>query len=104
MNVFGKFGVAIDTVPPVIKPLTNFSNKSYLESKILQFRITDNLSGIKSFRGLLNGKWILMSLDGKSSKLTLDLEGHTLPGENTLSIEIEDKVGNKTIFEKTFEN
>jgi len=104
LNVFGKFGVAIDTIPPVIKPLTNFSNKSYLESKVMQFRITDNLSGIKSFRGLLNGKWILMSLDGKSSKLTLDLEGHTLPGENTLSIEIEDKVGNKTIFEKTFEN
>jgi len=104
VNVFGKFGVAIDTVPPVIKPLTNFSNKSYLESKILQFRITDNLSGIKSFRGLLNGKWVLMSLDGKTSKLTLDLEGLTLPGENTLSIEVEDRVGNKTIFEKIFEN
>jgi murein DD-endopeptidase MepM/ murein hydrolase activator NlpD len=104
VNVFGKFGVAIDTIPPVIKLLTNFNNKSYLESKVLQFRITDNLSGIKSFRGLLNGKWVLMSLDGKSSKLTLDLEGHTLPGENTLSIEIVDRVGNITIFEKTFEN
>ena len=104
VNAFGKYGVAIDTIPPVIKPLTNFSNKSYLESKVLQFRITDNLSGIKSYRGLLNGKWVLMSLDGKTSKLTLDLEGHTLPGENTLSIEIEDRVGNKTIFEKTFEN
>lgn len=104
VNTFGRFGVALDTIPPVIKPLTNFNKKSYLEDGVLQFRITDNLSGIKTYRGFLNGKWVLMSFDGKSSRLTLDLEGLTLPGENTLSIELEDRVGNKTIFEKTFEN
>ena len=104
VNVFGRFGVAIDTIPPVIKPLTNFDKKTYLVDGILQFRITDNLSGIKTYRGYLNGKWVLMSFDGKSSRLTLDLEGLTLPGENTLSIELEDRVGNKTKFEQTFEN
>jgi len=45
-----------------------------------------------------------MSFDGKTSRLSLDLEGLTIPGENTLSIELEDSVGNKTKFEKTFEN
>jgi len=104
VNVFGRFGVAIDTIPPVITPLTNFSKKSYTGNSIIQFRITDNLSGIKSFKGYLNGKWVLMSFDGKTSRLSLDLEGLTIPGENTLSIELEDSVGNKTKFEKTFEN
>ena len=104
VNVFGRFGVAIDTTPPVIRPVTNFNKKSYLENGIIQFRITDNLSGIKTYKGYLNGKWVLMSFDGKSSRLTLDLEGLTLPGENTLIIELEDSVGNKTKFEKTFEN
>jgi murein DD-endopeptidase MepM/ murein hydrolase activator NlpD len=104
LGSFGKYGVAVDTVPPVIRPLTNFNAKSYLDTKLLQFIISDKLSGIKSYRGYLNGKWVLMSFEGKTSKLTLDLEGLTIPGENTLSIEVEDRVGNKTIFEKTFEN
>ncbi|MDP4292082.1 MAG: M23 family metallopeptidase [Bacteroidota bacterium] len=104
VNNFGKYGVAVDTVPPVIIPLTSFSKKTYLENGVIQFRISDNLSGIKTFHGYLNGKWVLMSLDGKSGKLTLDLEGITLQPANTLRIELEDHVGNKTIFEKTFEN
>lgn len=101
---FGRFGVAIDTIAPVIRPLTNFNKKSYIESGVIQFYITDNLSGIKSYRGYLNGNWVLMSFDGKSSKLTLELNEHTPKGENTLKVELEDGVGNKTIFEKTFEN
>jgi hypothetical protein len=104
VNAFGNYGVAIDSIPPVIKSLTNFNAKGYLENRIIQFHLSDNLSGIKSYRGLLNGKWVLMSFDGKSSRLTLDMEGLTIPGENTFSLEVEDRVGNKTIFEKTFEN
>ena len=104
VNTFGKYGVALDTIPPVIKPLTNLSKKTLPADGVIQFRITDNLSGIKSYRGFLNGKWVLMSFDGKSSRLTLDFEGLTIPGENTLGIEFEDRVGNKAIFEKTFEN
>ena len=101
---FGRFAVALDTVAPVIRPLTNFVKKSYRVSGVIQFRISDNLSGIKSYNGFLNGKWVLMSYEGKTSKLTLELEGLTVAGENTLKVEIEDRVGNKTIFEKTFEN
>jgi len=104
LNVFGKYGVAIDTVPPVIRAITNFSSRSYVETKILQFYISDKLSGIKTFHGFLNGKWVLINYDGKSGKLTLDLEGLTIPGENTILIEVIDHVGNKTIFEKSFEN
>jgi len=101
---FGRFGVAIDTIAPVIRPLTNFNKRTYLDSGLIQFRISDNLSGIKSYRGYLNGNWVLMSFDGKSSKLTLELNEFTPSGENTLRVELEDRVGNKTIFEKTFEN
>lgn len=104
VNAFGNYGVAIDSIPPVIRSLTNFNAKGFLENRIIQFHLSDNLSGIKSYRGLLNGKWVLMSFDGKSSRLTLDMEGLTIPGENTFSLEVEDRVGNKTIFEKTFEN
>lgn len=101
---FGRFAVALDTVAPVIRPLTNFVKKSYRVSGVIQFKISDNLSGIKSYNGFLNGKWVLMSYEGKTSKLTLELEKLTTPGENTLKVEIVDRVGNKTIFEKTFEN
>lgn len=104
VKTFGRFGVALDTVAPVIRPLTNFIKKSYHVSGVIQFRISDNLSGIKSFNGFLNGKWVLMSYEGKTARLTLELERLSTFGENTLRVEIEDRVGNKTIFEKTFEN
>jgi hypothetical protein len=40
------------------------------QSKTLQLYISDSGSGIKSYNGYLNGKWILFEHDSKTKKIT----------------------------------
>jgi len=66
---FGSFCIMTDTVKPVIKPL-NFSTAAELKSlKSIKFTIKDDFSGIQSFRGEIDGKWILLEYDAKNSVL-----------------------------------
>jgi hypothetical protein len=69
-NVFGSFAVAIDKTPPVILPLSIKDKKVLTDNNKLQFKITDDLSGIKTYRGEIDGEWILFEYDAKSKLLT----------------------------------
>ncbi len=46
---FGAFAVMVDTIPPKITP----------QQAPLHFRITDNLSGIDTYNGYIDGTWAL---------------------------------------------
>ena len=94
-NQFGKFAVAIDTVAPAIRA-KNFKNGKKLPSqtKRISVAISDNLSGIKKYRGELNGEWVLMPFDGKSATLYYEIDERLKKGNNTLKIVVEDAVGN----------
>ncbi len=66
---FGNYGVALDTIPPVIVPLSFKSNGELSESSRIRFRIKDELSGIKSYEGLLDDKWALFEYDAKTNTI-----------------------------------
>ena len=68
--VFGDFSVAIDQIPPVIIPLSIRDKRILTDPLKIQFRISDNLSGIKSYRGEIDGKWVLFEYDEKEDLLT----------------------------------
>jgi murein DD-endopeptidase MepM/ murein hydrolase activator NlpD len=99
---FGKFAVAADTIRPVIRLLSGLKKKALREKGIIQFKIGDNLSGVKSFNGFINGRWVLFSLDAKSSIITYEIDSHIRDGVNLITIELEDQVGNKTTFRTNF--
>ena len=64
---FGEFCIRVDTVKPVIEP-ANFSNREELKSlRSFRIRIRDDFSGIRSYRGEIDGKWILLEYDQKNS-------------------------------------
>ena len=68
-----------------------------------QFSISDGLSGIKSYNGYLNGKWILFEYDNKTKKITHNFsDGIVAEGANELKIIVVDNLGNSTIFETRF--
>jgi len=69
-NVFGSFSVAVDKTPPVITSLSIKNNKILTNNTKVQFQITDDLSGIKSYRGEIDGEWVLFEYDGKTKTLT----------------------------------
>jgi hypothetical protein len=68
--VFGNFAVTVDTTPPMITSLSIKDKKTLTNPSKVQFRIADDLSGIKTFRGEIDGKWVLFEYDQKSKLLT----------------------------------
>ena len=69
-NLLGNFSVSADQTPPKIIPLSIKENKVLTDLNKIQFHISDNLSGINSYRGEIDGKWVLFEYDEKSGLLT----------------------------------
>ncbi|HEY3389260.1 MAG TPA: hypothetical protein VGK38_06785, partial [Prolixibacteraceae bacterium] len=64
-NLFGSFAVAVDKTPPTITPLSIKDKKTLTNASKIQFKIADDLSGVKTYRGEIDGKWILFEYDSK---------------------------------------
>jgi len=91
---FGDYSVLIDDTPPVIRPVNIANNKKIGKQSALLIKISDNLSGIKTYRGMLNGKWILMDYDAKSNLLTYLFDDRLKKGKNDFTLIVADGVGN----------
>jgi hypothetical protein len=89
---FGTFTVAIDTVPPLIEikmlPPDKFSKGR------IRVRILDSLSGIKSYRGTIDGKWVLLEYDARNDMLTGHLKKTSKKRLHHLEIEVVDERDN----------
>ncbi|MFW5832042.1 MAG: M23 family metallopeptidase, partial [Prolixibacteraceae bacterium] len=51
---FGNYAVAVDTVAPVIIPLSIRNSSELIESNRIRFKVSDNLAGIEKIEGYLN--------------------------------------------------
>jgi len=96
----GDYTIAIDTLSPRIKfeSFSLDSSKSFLE-----FSISDNLSGISSYNGYIDGQWVLFQYDYKTKRLFYRLDKH-LRKENknrNVLIKVSDAVGNVSSFKYT---
>ena len=103
VKTFGQFTLVLDTIAPKISIAKSIEGKWLSDKKLLQLSISDGLSGIKSYNGYLNGKWILFEYDNKTRKITHDFsDGIVAEGANDLKIIVMDNMGNSTIFETRF--
>jgi hypothetical protein len=91
---FGEYMVYLDTIAPEVKPRFNEGN---VPSR-LRFTIKDELSGIKSYRGELNGQWILMEYDAKNDLLFCDLKDKLKAGNNSFKLVVTDNKDNVAEF------
>jgi len=98
---FGDYSVMADTVGPLIRPVNIFSGKKVNRQYAIKVKISDNLSGIKAYRGKLNGKWILMDWDEKNQLLTYGFDEYLKPGKNLFVLVVTDAVGNSSRYEAT---
>ena len=101
-NHFGDFAVMVDTLAPVIDPINIYQSKNMAGNTIIKVKISDNLSGIKSYRGTINGKWILMVEDAKTQTLTYTFDEHTPAGKNTFELTVIDNKDNKSVYKADF--
>ena len=99
----GTYTMARDTVPPKIRP-RNFKEKQWLTNyRYLSLRISDDLSGINNYTATLNGEWILMEYEPKTSTLTYNFDDVILDKKQcNLEVTVTDNVGNSTTFNSSF--
>ncbi|WP_080903707.1 M23 family metallopeptidase [Parabacteroides sp. Marseille-P3160] len=96
----GSYTVRIDSIPPRISPVRQ---AQWLSKKQIAFTITDNLSGIQSYRGEIDGKFVLFEMDGKNALITYDLDRQRLKtGSHELTLTVTDACGNFSVFNHTF--
>lgn len=102
-KTLGNYALFSDHEKPKIRPI-NFKNKQWLSKyRYLKFKITDNFSGIKSYRAEINGKWALMEFDAKRGLLTYDFNDRKLTGnKHTLKLTVIDNVNNSNTYIATF--
>ena len=98
---FGRYTVSVDTIPPTIKPVNVYNNKNISKQQTISITIRDELSGIKRYRGTLNGNWILMDFDAKRNRLVYKIDEKIKSGSNKFQLVITDGVGNKTEYKAT---
>lgn len=100
-KTLGSYGIFEDLEAPIIED-KNEQNK-LKKTDVLQFYIKDELSGIASFNGFINGKWALFTYEHKSGLITHVLnENIASVGENILLLEVLDKTGNSRTFTYSF--
>jgi len=97
-SVFGNFSIAVDKTPPQITPLNIKDKKTLTNPSKVQFKITDDLSGIKTYRGEIDGKWVLFEYDAKSKLLsyTFDKDRISFGKSHLLRLVVTDNKKNET--------
>ncbi len=101
---FGKYIVAVDTISPEIVPVYFNENRKYLAGESIIFKVTDELSGIKSYNGYINDKWVLLEYDDKNDLMIYRIDKDRLKSGLTYSIKLHivDRMNNIEIFESHF--
>jgi len=105
-NTFGCFVITVDTIPPTIKPVSLSAGKKSKGSAYLAFKIYDYLSGIKSFDGYVDGKWILFEYDPKNNLIyhRVNALDSISSGKHHLVLKVADWKDNVSEFECDFQN
>jgi hypothetical protein len=94
---FGEFAVMSDRTPPRITPV---DQAQWMTKGVITFRLTDNLSGVATYRGEIDGQYALFEMDGKTALIRYILDRERLSrGEHTLKITVADACENQAVFE-----
>ncbi len=100
-RTMGVYVLKIDSISPNITPV-NFKNGSDI-SKLssLKLKISDDMTGIKSYNIYLNDKWILGQYDAKNKLLYYEIDERMKTGKNNLKVVVRDDVGNEKVYKAT---
>lgn len=95
----GVYDIAVDTVPPVLKPV---KEASWEKNAKVVFELDDKETKMVSFRGTLNGKFVLFKYNRKERRLTFDFRQENIKrGTHKMKVVATDACGNTVVFEKS---
>lgn len=101
-GAFGSFHIKVDTIAPVIRPINISPNKNMRGVKSLRVQISDNLSGIQSYEGRINGEWVLMKYDPKTRNLWHEFSPNLGSGNHVFELVVKDNKNNTKAYQVKF--
>ena len=82
------YTVCVDTLAPKVTPI---GQTTWKKRGVVTFRITDGETGIRSYRGRIDGRWVLFQYSSKNARLWCDLKAEGIArGKHTIEVEVED--------------
>jgi hypothetical protein len=99
---YGNYSVAIDTIPPEITP--RFNTTDFRGKNQISFGIKDDLSGIKSYEGYIDGAWALFVFDAKNGRLSYTFDKIRIGNgkTHTLELKVIDHCNNESTYTSSF--
>lgn len=95
----GSYTIRQDTKAPVITPL---NQQTWISKRNFVFRLTDNLSGVQTYRGEIDGQFVLFEMNNKSV-ITYRFDKERLrPGKHELKLIVTDACGNESVYTHSF--
>ena len=101
-RTFGDYYIRVDTVPPAIHPLNIRNGSNMAKLQRTAFKIGDNLSGIKTYSGKLDGKWVLTEWDYKTKVLSYKFDKDISRGKHIFDLTVTDNKDNISQFSAYF--
>lgn len=98
---FGNYAVTVDTIAPKLKPAFKYNPTITTDlSKAKRIGITaiDDLSGIRKYRMIIDGKWVLCEYEFKQNLLFYTFDDAITKENHTFTIEVTDDKENKSTF------
>ena len=84
----GSYTICADTIAPKITPI---GEATWKKRGVVSFRISDGETGIRSYRGTIDGKWVLFKYSSKNARLWCDLKAEGIArGKHAIEIVVED--------------
>ena len=99
---FGNYTVMMDKTKPVITPQNISDGKDMSKNTQISIKMTDNLSGVRSWRGTIDGKWVLFEYDPQRAKAWYVFDDRIGPGKHKLKFTVRDERGNRSTYEAEF--
>lgn len=93
---FGRFTLLKDKERPTI-------TYRKVRENVVSFTIKDDLSGVKSYKATLNGKWLLMNYDRKRNLIWSERLNKSKPLTGNFALTVTDNAGNEQIFKLKLE-
>lgn len=95
----GSYTLGQDLVPPTITPL---NPATWVSQQAIALRLSDNLSGVQTYRGEIDGQYVLFEMNSKSV-ITYHFDKERLTkGKHTLKLVVTDACGNQSTYTYPF--
>ncbi len=102
-KTFGRFAISLDKNAPTIKSINFEEGKLFAANQNILFAASDYVSGIDSYKLLIDGEWALMRYDAKYHRFSYTIDPNKiLPGYHRLEFSVTDGVGNRKTLESNF--